>query len=163
VPADELVGTALLDWIDPSDHDRVVATLTEVDSTARTVDCEMHRPDGSSMQAEVSVRDMRAHPSVAGLVLSVRNITERTTVADAPGEPIERGEQRAFAQASIGIAVAPPGVTPSTLLRNADVAMYRAKAAGKNRVEIFHAEMDREAGRRRDAERELRHAASAGQ
>jgi diguanylate cyclase (GGDEF)-like protein/PAS domain S-box-containing protein len=36
--------------------------------------------------------------------------------------------------ASIGMAVASPGITADELLRNADLAMYRAKAAGKGRV-----------------------------
>jgi diguanylate cyclase (GGDEF)-like protein len=39
--------------------------------------------------------------------------------------------------ASIGIAFAEPGVTPAALLRNADLAMYRAKQAGKGRVELY--------------------------
>jgi hypothetical protein len=39
--------------------------------------------------------------------------------------------------ASIGVAVAEPGVTVTELIRRADVAMYAAKAAGKNRIEAF--------------------------
>jgi diguanylate cyclase (GGDEF)-like protein len=39
--------------------------------------------------------------------------------------------------ASIGIAVAEPGVTVAELSRRADVAMYSAKTAGKNCIESF--------------------------
>jgi diguanylate cyclase (GGDEF)-like protein len=39
--------------------------------------------------------------------------------------------------ASIGVAVAEPGVTVSELTRRADMAMYAAKTAGKNRIEGF--------------------------
>jgi diguanylate cyclase (GGDEF)-like protein len=38
---------------------------------------------------------------------------------------------------SIGIAAARSGITADELLRNADVAMYSAKATGKNRVSVF--------------------------
>jgi diguanylate cyclase (GGDEF)-like protein len=38
---------------------------------------------------------------------------------------------------SIGIAAARPGIRADELLRNADVAMYTAKATGKNRVSVF--------------------------
>jgi diguanylate cyclase (GGDEF)-like protein len=39
--------------------------------------------------------------------------------------------------ASIGVATAHPGLTGGDLMRCADIAMYSAKAAGKNRVERF--------------------------
>jgi diguanylate cyclase (GGDEF)-like protein/PAS domain S-box-containing protein len=39
--------------------------------------------------------------------------------------------------ASIGIAFAEPGSTPAALMRNADLAMYRAKQSGKARVELY--------------------------
>jgi diguanylate cyclase (GGDEF)-like protein len=39
--------------------------------------------------------------------------------------------------ASIGVAVAEPGVTVAELTRRADAAMYAAKAAGRNRVEAY--------------------------
>jgi diguanylate cyclase (GGDEF)-like protein len=39
--------------------------------------------------------------------------------------------------ASIGIAVAEPGVTVADLTRRADIAMYSAKATGKNRIEAY--------------------------
>ena len=43
--------------------------------------------------------------------------------------------------ASIGVAVLPDdGMDVATLLRNADRALYAAKAAGRNRVELFTAE-----------------------
>jgi EAL domain-containing protein (putative c-di-GMP-specific phosphodiesterase class I) len=38
---------------------------------------------------------------------------------------------------SIGLAVAAPGLTPADLIRCADIAMYSAKARGKNRVEEY--------------------------
>jgi diguanylate cyclase (GGDEF)-like protein len=44
-------------------------------------------------------------------------------------------------RASVGIAMGDSGRFADELLRNADVAMYTAKAAGKNRVQVFSADM----------------------
>ncbi|MGP3948264.1 putative bifunctional diguanylate cyclase/phosphodiesterase [Streptomyces sp. 7N604] len=50
--------------------------------------------------------------------------------------------------ASIGVAFAEPGITPTDLMRNADLAMYRAKAAGKGRVELYAPQMQADIVRR---------------
>ncbi|HSM67343.1 MAG TPA: EAL domain-containing protein, partial [Ilumatobacteraceae bacterium] len=39
--------------------------------------------------------------------------------------------------ASVGVAVAAPGMTTAGLLRDADIAMYEAKRAGKSQIKIF--------------------------
>jgi diguanylate cyclase (GGDEF)-like protein len=44
--------------------------------------------------------------------------------------------------ASVGCALAGPGSTAATLLKNADTALYRAKAAGGNCVVLFDESMD---------------------
>src|SRR5215207_213880 len=59
---------------------------------------------------------------------------------------------------SIGIALAGPEVDPEELIRDADVAMYRAKAEGKARHAVFDAHMHRHVLARLDMETELRHA-----
>ncbi|MDX6348649.1 MAG: hypothetical protein QOF84_3439 [Streptomyces sp.] len=69
--------------------------------------------------------------------------------------------------ASIGIAFAEPGVTPGELLRNADLAMYQAKQAGKGRVELYAPQMQadhqREAVRRTELAGRLRAALHDGE
>jgi diguanylate cyclase (GGDEF)-like protein len=63
---------------------------------------------------------------------------------------------------SIGIAIG-DRAAGGDLLRDADVALYQAKAAGKNRYEIFHPEMQTEISRRIDLEFDLRSAVDKAQ
>ena len=64
---------------------------------------------------------------------------------------------------SIGITLAPKdGSDRSELLKNADIAMYRAKDLGRNSFEFFSPEMNRLARERLSLENELRRALTAG-
>ena len=74
-------------------------------------------------------------------------------------EPVALSSTRVSAAASVGIAygVATTGV--DDILRNADLAMYTAKAAGKNCYRIFADEMHAAAVERLDLETHLRGAA----
>ncbi|SSW68000.1 Oxygen sensor protein DosP [Achromobacter veterisilvae] len=63
---------------------------------------------------------------------------------------------------SIGISVFPEnGRDMDTLLRHADMAMYQAKTAGRNRISFFSAEMNRQAQERLALEAALRDALEA--
>jgi diguanylate cyclase (GGDEF)-like protein/PAS domain S-box-containing protein len=65
--------------------------------------------------------------------------------------------------ASIGIALSPgDGDTCEELMRNADMALYRAKAEGGGVHHFFEREMDRQAQKRRDLELDLRSAFASG-
>ncbi|GAC1305387.1 MAG: hypothetical protein NVSMB21_06980 [Vulcanimicrobiaceae bacterium] len=56
--------------------------------------------------------------------------------------PFVVAEREMFASASIGIALTRIGFdSPEDVLRNADIALYRAKAMGKGRFELFTAEL----------------------
>ncbi|MGP4002313.1 diguanylate cyclase domain-containing protein [Streptomyces sp. 8N706] len=63
-----------------------------------------------------------------------REVAER--VLSSLTTPYRIGSTEAVVSASIGIAVATPGITPEELLHNADLAMYEAKAAGKGRIRM---------------------------
>jgi diguanylate cyclase (GGDEF)-like protein/PAS domain S-box-containing protein len=66
--------------------------------------------------------------------------------------------------ASIGIALSPgDGDTSEELMRNADMALYRAKSDGGGVHRFFEREMDRQAQTRRDMERDLRSAFANGE
>jgi diguanylate cyclase (GGDEF)-like protein len=72
-------------------------------------------------------------------------------------EPISIQDSTCFVQASIGLAVYPQdGADPEALLRSADIAMYRAKAAGRGGVTYFEEAMNRDAQRRLLIEQRLR-------
>ncbi len=65
--------------------------------------------------------------------------------------------------ASVGISVAPrDGIDADTLLKNADMALYRAKAHGRGTWRFFEKDMDVEAQARRSLELDLRNALAAG-
>jgi diguanylate cyclase (GGDEF)-like protein len=66
-----------------------------------------------------------------------QRLAERLLTALA--EPLVIAGRVIRVTASIGVVAAQPGVPLDDLMRRADVAMYRAKAAGKARVEIFDA------------------------
>ena len=63
-----------------------------------------------------------------------------------------------FIGASIGIALATAKSAPEQVMRDADVAMYRAKADGKGRHAVFDAAMHEQVMRRLDLEGDLRRA-----
>ncbi|MCP3816799.1 EAL domain-containing protein [Streptomyces sp. A3M-1-3] len=65
--------------------------------------------------------------------------------------------------ASIGVAFAEEGITPTDLMRNADLAMYRAKAAGKDRVELYAPQMQADVVRRAELATRLRAALHDGE
>jgi diguanylate cyclase (GGDEF)-like protein len=74
--------------------------------------------------------------------------------------PVDIGDRPVPVTFSIGLATAAGGEksTAAELLANADTAMYRAKELGRDRVEIFDAELQRQALIRLDTEVALRSA-----
>jgi diguanylate cyclase (GGDEF)-like protein/PAS domain S-box-containing protein len=86
-----------------------------------------------------------------------RLIAER--VIDAMAEPIEVLERPVHQAASIGVAVYPRDgrpVDPDAVIADADLAMYRAKAAGKSRYSMFQGWMREGDSDRSGLERQLR-------
>jgi diguanylate cyclase (GGDEF)-like protein/PAS domain S-box-containing protein len=72
---------------------------------------------------------------------SVALVAER--ILDQIAAPIEIQGQTLFVTASIGVSLFPgDGEDPETLLRNADMAMYRAKEHGANAHEFFTPDMN---------------------
>ena len=85
-------------------------------------------------------------------------------IQDALREPCELGGQHLATDASIGIAMAPgDGTEPDQLLKNADLAMYGAKADGRGTYRFFEADMDARMKVRRALEFDLRQAVMCGE
>ena len=70
--------------------------------------------------------------------------------------PVTLGTTEVVATASIGITFGVPGTTGEQLLRNADLAMYRAKEHGKDRFEEFRDHMHTAIVERLELEADLR-------
>jgi diguanylate cyclase (GGDEF)-like protein/PAS domain S-box-containing protein len=87
-----------------------------------------------------------------------------TVLIDMLKAPYEIDGQEMVIGASIGIALSPgDGVTPEELMRNADMALYRAKSDGGGVHHFFEREMDLQAQKRRDMELDLRRAFANGE
>ncbi len=56
---------------------------------------------------------------------------------DALRQPVALAGYDLAVLASVGVAVSTPGMTTAGLLRDADIAMYEAKRAGKSQIKIF--------------------------
>jgi diguanylate cyclase (GGDEF)-like protein/PAS domain S-box-containing protein len=73
--------------------------------------------------------------------------------------PFQAGEHEFFTSASIGASLYPQdGADVATLVKNADAAMYRSKAKGRNRVESYTRDLTTQASARVALEHELRRA-----
>jgi diguanylate cyclase (GGDEF)-like protein/PAS domain S-box-containing protein len=80
-------------------------------------------------------------------------------IQDALGEPFSISGREVFTSVSIGIAFGPAHYTnPDEIMRDADTAMYHAKARGKARHEVFDADMHARVRDRLSLENDLRRA-----
>lgn len=97
-------------------------------------------------------REMPSAIALAGRILA------------ALGETYEIDGHQITIGASIGIAIAPDhGNDAGQLLKNADLALYRAKSDGRNCYRFFESGMDVEAQARRELEVDLRNAIARGE
>jgi len=90
-------------------------------------------------------------------VLALRIIESVSAPFDLDGTQVVIGT-------SVGIAVGPAdGTSPDQLIRNADLALYRAKGDGRSTYRFFGPEMDAQMQVRRSMEQDLRKALAAGE
>ena len=102
------------------------------------------------------------------LLEDITGISDATRVAERIqaelAASVNLGGLDVFTSASIGIALSSSAYErPEYLLRNADVAMYRAKGAGASRYEVFDRTMHAQALERLQMETDLRRALQRGE
>ncbi|MBX9591636.1 MAG: EAL domain-containing protein [Hyphomonadaceae bacterium] len=124
---------------------RLQSSLREADTVAR-----MGGDEFAIVQASI------AEPAEA-MALALRIIA-------AVSEPYEIDGQQVIIGTSVGIAIGPAdGRSPDQLLRNADLALYRAKDDGRGMYCFFEPEMDARVQARRGMEYDLRRALVEGE
>lgn len=97
------------------------------------------------------------------LLPEVEEVEDVSLVAARLLETLQRpfviGEIECFVTASVGVTIAPDdGREAGVLIKNADMAMYRAKKLGRNNFQFFTTELDVQAHRRIHLESKLRKA-----
>jgi len=102
------------------------------------------------------------------LLDAVRKVTDVGKIAErlhsSLYKPFRLGDNEVFITGSIGVAICDDQyASGDDLLRDADMAMYRAKTAGRDRFEIFDKKMHTEAVDRLKTENDLRRAIDSDQ
>lgn len=142
---------AVNDAIGHRGGDRFISIIADRIARSLDVDEVPGRMGGDEFVVVLPGLDGAAASAVANRLVGILAQPVRAEGRDVPSS------------ASIGVAVAPlHGTNSSELLRNANAALYRAKTAGRNRVELFNGDMQRELTARVEIEHELRRAIDAG-
>ncbi|MCP4200771.1 MAG: EAL domain-containing protein [bacterium] len=119
---------------------RLTETLRGVDSI-----CRLGGDEFAAVQPDITSRKSAEH------------LAER--LLRAFSESFRVGPQEIFASASIGISVSDGETTPkSEFMKQADLALYRAKSEGRNTYRFFEGEMDTEIKRRMGLAQDLHRA-----
>jgi diguanylate cyclase (GGDEF)-like protein len=116
------------------------------------------------LRAKIRDSDLVARLGGDEFVVMVESVTDRTglqllssKILATVGEPMQLQGHEVTVTTSIGIAIFPDdGADVSTLLANADLAMYRAKALGHNRANEYSADLGESVVERFEIEKGLR-------
>jgi diguanylate cyclase (GGDEF)-like protein len=146
----------------------------------KTVNDSLGHPVGDSLLRLVAQRLRRLAPDVDNVarlggdefavLLTVepgrenRAVLLANRILSAITEPYELDGRRSTIGTSIGITFAPlDGSDADTLIKNADLALYKAKSEGGSRYCLFERTMEAEARERRELEDDMRKAIARGE
>lgn len=173
-----LLSERIQDAISASAQGGSAAAVLVLDlDSFKAINDTMGHSAGDAVLVEVSSRlrsVVRTSDTVARLggdefAVLIAGATEEEVVhiaqraREALQECIHVGSETVWTTASIGICLRNPGHSSEELMRDADIAMYQAKAQGRNRIERFHPDMLDAVRERSRITAELRTAASEGQ
>jgi diguanylate cyclase (GGDEF)-like protein/PAS domain S-box-containing protein len=158
-------------------QDRLAVLMIDLDNFKNVNDSLGHDVGDRLLQtaAQRLVKCTRAADTVARLGgdefavllegVSTLELAERiaASVTEAFREPIGIDGNDLTVTASVGVALSEPGDETEHVLRNADIAMYNAKAAGKGRHVVFHARMQEQLRERLRLEDDLNQALARGE
>ncbi|MEM7216271.1 MAG: EAL domain-containing protein [Pseudomonadota bacterium] len=144
--------------------DRLANVLRAEDLIAFKVANAMSEDEGQDTSQDGQNRQMLARlggDEFTVLLSDLREATDAATVSqriiDVLSEPFEINGSEVRIGASIGISIFPrDGSDYQAILKSADMAMYQAKEEGKNTYRYYSEELNEEASRRMEIERDLR-------
>lgn len=136
------------------------------DSVGHLVGDELLKEAGARIAASVGRRGTIARLGGDEFAILIEGVEAETQATEAAARiisamdvPIRAGGKELYSSVSIGIVLAQPHYrTAAELLRDADVALYRAKANGRRRFELFDEALRREALLQLELEGNLRRA-----
>ena len=123
----------------------LIAIAGRIEATVRPHDT-CARLGGDEFAVLLRHADLRLATEVAARIL------------EAIAEPVSLRRTRVMVTASVGVARLDASTDAQEALRDADVAMYEAKAAGRNRLSVFERNMQERRAARLQLESELREA-----
>lgn len=146
--------------------ERLANVLRAEDLVAFKVANAMTEDEGSDSASSEDGKNRQMLARLGGdeftvLLSDLREATDAATVSqriiDAVSEPFIINDSEIRIGASIGIAIFPQdGSDYQSILKSADLAMYQAKEEGKNTYRYYSDELNQEASRRMEIERDLR-------
>jgi diguanylate cyclase (GGDEF)-like protein/PAS domain S-box-containing protein len=158
-------------------HQRVAVMFLDLDNFKNVNDSMGHDAGDRLLQAAAQrlVKSTRPSDTVARLggdefAILLEGINEASdveriaaTITRSFDEPLQLDGSDTYIAASIGIAFSQPGDDTEQLLRNADIAMYNAKAAGKARFVVFQPRMQEQLRERLRLEEDITRALEQGE